>query len=91
MAREIASELVGLVARELKLDPASIAPDTPLFEEGLELDSFAVVDLVTRLENHFDVRLSDEDFSPENFVNLRTLADVIAGYVSPAPSAATGA
>lgn len=81
MKRDVAEELVGLVVRELKLDPASVSPDTPLLEGGLELDSFAVVDLVTRLEDHFGVRLSDTDFSPENFADLRTLAGVVQGHI----------
>ena len=50
MARNITDELVALVARELKIEEGSFGPDTPLFENGLELDSFAVVDLVTRVE-----------------------------------------
>lgn len=82
MSEDVVAELVTLVVRELKLDPARVDADTPLFEGGLELDSFAVVDLVARIEEHFDVRLSDTDFSPENFVDLKTLGGVVQGYRS---------
>ena len=82
MARNIRDELVALVARELKIEEGSFGPDTPLFENGLELDSFAVVDLVTRVETHFGIQLSDADFRPENFTDFKTLGGVVEGYVS---------
>lgn len=82
MARDIVDDLVALVARELKIDPESFGPETPLFENGLELDSFAVVDLVTRVETHFGIQLSDADFRPENFTDFKTLGGVVEGYVT---------
>lgn len=77
MARDVTAELIDLVVRELGLDPSGIGPDTKLFDGGLELDSFAVVDLVTRIEAHFGFRLSDDDFRPENFADFRTLGGVV--------------
>lgn len=85
MTRNITDELVQLVARELKIDPGTFGPETPIFEGGLELDSFAVVDLVTRIEAHFEVQLSDDDFRPENFADFKTLGGVVAGYVTGTP------
>lgn len=82
MTDDITVELVKLVIRELAIDPARIGPDTPLFEGGLELDSFAVVDLVMRIETHFGVQFSDADFLPETFADFRTLGAVVAGYVA---------
>lgn len=86
MVRNIVTELLELVTRELKIDPASVGPtgvgpDTRLFEGGLELDSFAVVDLVTRIETYFGVQLSDTDFQPENFTDFQTLGSVVQRYV----------
>ena len=83
MTRDITSELVALAVRELKLDAAQVTPATPLFEGGLELDSFAVVDLVTRIEGHFGIQLADTDFHPENFTDLATLAALVARAHSP--------
>ena len=77
----ITDELVSLIGRELKVDLAGFGPATPVFEGGLELDSFAVVDLITRVETHFGIQLSDDDLRPENFVDLRTLGGLVQGYV----------
>jgi acyl carrier protein len=86
---DIVDDLVDLVVRELQLDPEAVGPDTKLFEGGLELDSFAVVDLVTRVESHFDVRVPDAEFSPENFETMRTLAGLVERARAAAVSGAT--
>lgn len=82
MTTSVTQDLIALITRELKLGSTAIAPDTPIFENGLDLDSFAVVDLVSRIESHFGFQLGDEDFMPENFVDVQTLATVVARYVA---------
>lgn len=82
MTSSVTDELIALITRELKLGSVQITPATPIFEDGLDLDSFAVVDLVSRIESHFGFQLGDEDFMPENFADIRTLANVVARYVA---------
>jgi acyl carrier protein len=82
MTDAVTEDLIALIVRELKIDAARVTPETPLFEGGLELDSFAVVDLVGRIESRFGFYLSDTDFSPENFADVRTLGRVVASYVA---------
>lgn len=81
MTTKVIDDLAALIVRELKIDPADIKPETPLFEGGLELDSFAVVDLISRVEAQFDIQLADADFRAENFTDIGTLSGVIASYV----------
>ncbi|MEM9385249.1 MAG: phosphopantetheine-binding protein [Pseudomonadota bacterium] len=68
-----------LIAEELDvpLSAEQIEADTPLFNGGLNLDSFAVVELVTLLEDHFDFEFIEDDLKPDSFVDVRTLAGVI--------------
>ncbi|MBD3763938.1 MAG: acyl carrier protein [Rhodobacterales bacterium] len=82
MTNQVTEDLMALIVREMKIDPASINATTPLFEGGLELDSFAVVDLVSRIENRFGFQLADADFRPENFADIQTLGGVVARYIS---------
>lgn len=82
MNTSVTNDLIALIVRELKIDAAQVAPALPFFEGGLELDSFAVVDLVSRIEAHFGFQLADADFRPENFVDVQTLGGVIARYVA---------
>ncbi len=81
MTNSVTENLIALIVRELKWTGAEITPTTPFFENGLELDSFAVVDLVSRIENHFGFHLADTDFSPENFTDIQTLSNVVARYI----------
>lgn len=77
---DVIQELKDLLVEGLALDAAAVEPDTPLFEGGLELDSFATVEIVTRIETHFDLQLDDDDFAPDNFKSLRTLAAIVQKY-----------
>jgi len=81
MARDIIPDLIKVLTRDLKVDAADVGPDTPLFEGGLDLDSFAVVEMVTKVETHFGIQVADGDFLPENFTNVKTLAGVVEKYL----------
>lgn len=82
MTDPIVTKLIELATTGLdpRPDPALLAANTPLFEGGLGLDSFAVVELVSLIEQHFDIEFSDADFVPENFADLATLGSVVARY-----------
>lgn len=62
---------------EVEADPDSIDGDTPLFEGGLGLDSFAIVDMIMVIEDRFGVTLSDEDLTVENFDSLQAISALI--------------
>lgn len=82
MNTSITDDLIALIVRELKITTIQITPTTPLFENGLDLDSFAIVDLVSRMESHFGFQLQDDDFMPDNFVDIQKLSDLVARYVA---------
>jgi len=81
MARDVVQELIQVLTQNLKLDSSAVSAETPLFEGGLELDSFAVVELVTKFETHFEIQLGDDDFVPESFADVKTLAGVVEKYL----------
>lgn len=82
MTNTIIDKVIGLMERDLKVDRARIEPDTPLFEGGLELDSFAAVELISSIESEFGIQFSDNDFKPENFADLRTVSGVVEKYLA---------
>jgi acyl carrier protein len=53
---------------------ASIEASTPLFGGLPELDSLAVLELVTAIEDEFDITIDDEEFSGDIFETLGSLA-----------------
>jgi acyl carrier protein len=54
-------------ARKRKLDDL-----VPLLESGI-IDSLGVLDLVGFLEQEFDVKINDDDLTPENFGNIERM------------------
>jgi len=64
---------VLIEALELRQSPDGLRPDTPLFGELPELDSFGVVALVAALEERFDITIDDDEFGAELFETLGTL------------------
>ena len=83
MAESVIDGLKHIIAEELdvNLDPQEIDENAPLFEEGIGLDSIAIMDFILLIEERFGFQFSDAELSPELFRNLRTLADFIATRV----------
>jgi acyl carrier protein len=50
---------------------------TPLFGSMPELDSLAVVELATSLEEHFGFEIDESEFSGEIFETVGTLAEFV--------------
>src|SRR6201995_4413960 len=76
-------EVAGLIVQALNLDVAAgdIAPDAPLYGEGLGLDSIDILEiaLVVSKQYGFQLRSDDED-NVRIFESLRSLADHIARH-----------
>ena len=56
---------------------ATLNASTPLFGSMPELDSFAVVELATSLEEQFGFEIDDSDFTGEIFETVGTLAEFV--------------
>lgn len=74
-------ELAGLICTELNLDvqAADIAPEAPLYGEGLGLDSIDILELALVVSRRYGVRLrSDHEDNTVIFASLSNLARFIA-------------
>ena len=83
MRQTILDVMKGIINNDLeaRITDIKLTAQTPFFEGGLELDSFAVVELISHIEERYDIEFSDADFLPENFKDLDTFAAVVQGYV----------
>jgi methoxymalonate biosynthesis acyl carrier protein len=54
-----------------------VSPDEPLIENGV-LTSLQTVELVTFLEERFDIMVEDEEFDEENFGSVEAIASLVA-------------
>jgi acyl carrier protein len=73
------SEVKELLATGLRLDvsPAEISDDSPIFGEGLGLDSIDALELVVLVEERFHVSIPDEDVGRRAFASVNALVDFI--------------
>lgn len=75
---EVAELIVS--ALNLEMDPAEIAPDAPLFGDGLGLDSIDVLEIALVISKRYGFQLrSDNEDNVRIFSSLRALATHIAG------------
>lgn len=74
-------EIKNILAQVLQLGPtaAEFTADTPLLGSLPELDSQAVVSLVTALEDEYDFIVDDDEISADTFATLGTLAAFVEG------------
>jgi acyl carrier protein len=73
------AEVKELLARGLKLDlaPTDIPDDSPIFGEGLGLDSIDALELVVLVEERFRVSIPDEDVGRRAFASVNALVEFI--------------
>ena len=73
-------QLKGEIIEQLNLaevKPEEINPDSPLFGEGLGLDSIDALELIVLLEKHYGIKIEDPKDGKTIFQSLRTMAEYI--------------
>jgi len=80
MTTTIVNQLKTVIAQELdvNLKEEEIDETVSLFEDGLGLDSIAIVELIALTEKRFNIEFFDSELNLESFSNLNVLADCIA-------------
>ena len=68
--RDVSEKIVAALADYLKRDPSAIQPDHHL-RDDLGLDSMAVIELLYKIEETFDLQIPDQDL-----VGLSTVSAV---------------
>jgi acyl carrier protein len=76
------SEIKQAIVRSLRLPITAeeIGDDTPLFGEGLGLDSIDVLELVLEIERSFGVPIHDEQTGMKALRSVNTIADFITSH-----------
>ena len=68
------------IIEELNLEdiqPDDIQDDTPLFVEGLGLDSIDALELVVLLEKYYGVKIKDAETGKEALYSIQTMANFV--------------
>jgi acyl carrier protein len=82
MSEQLINELKELIIEGLHLEdvkPDDIELDTPLFGDGLGLDSIDALEISVLLDRKYGVKISSgDDRNPEIYASLQALADFVA-------------
>jgi len=72
-------DVKNMLSRSLQLGSRgdSLTMDSPLLGALPELDSMAVVSILTALEEHFGVTVDDDEISAETFATLGSLVGFV--------------
>jgi acyl carrier protein len=78
-ARALRTEVKELLATGLRLDlaPSDIPDDSPIFGDGLGLDSIDALELVVLVEERFHVSIPDEEVGRQAFASVSALVEFI--------------
>ncbi|HEY7070355.1 MAG TPA: acyl carrier protein [Acidimicrobiales bacterium] len=84
MSEPVMDAVKDVLGKTLDIEDRVAAMDasTPLFGELPELDSLAVVELATALEDRFDITIDDDNFSGEMFETLGSLTEFVQDELS---------
>ena len=77
---QITEQLRQIITTHLDVEVSidDISAETQLMGEGLALDSIAIIELITSVEDTFNVQLSEDDLDMEKFSTINSLAQLIA-------------
>jgi acyl carrier protein len=83
MSETLMNQLKTIIAEKLdvNLKAEEIDETASLFEDGLGLDSIAIVEFIALIEKHFNIQFADVELNTESFSNLKVLADFVASKV----------
>ena len=81
---DVEREVLRLLDEVLSLNgrTAGFTRDTPLLGAIPELDSMAVVALITGLEEQFGMAVDDDDLAGSTFATVGSLADFVAARLT---------
>ena len=83
MSDKLTAEVARLIVQALNLEVAAtdIAPDQPLYGEGLGLDSIDILEIALVVSKQYGVQLrADSEENARIFGSLRQLVDYIAAH-----------
>jgi acyl carrier protein len=75
MAADVQPRIVAIV-QKIARKPVDVGPDDSLFDSGL-LDSFALPDMVSAIEDEFGIKVPDSDLTPRKFESIASIGRYI--------------
>ena len=91
-SEQLQDKIKHLIVDRLQLDgvkPEEIEAETPLFDEGLGLDSVDALELVLGLEQEFGLKIEAPEMGKDTLQTVRAIAEFVIGKLERARPAET--
>ena len=79
LIEKLKSEIIEALNLE-DLEPEDLDKDSPLFGDGLGLDSIDALELIVILEKNYGIKLEDPKEGKKVFYSVQTMADYILAH-----------
>ncbi|MBF0633828.1 MAG: acyl carrier protein [Nitrospinae bacterium] len=84
--RQQIKEMIVEVLNLEGMAPDGIADETPLFGEGLGLDSIDALELIVEIEKRFGTKIANRDIAATALASVNSIAAFIAASKGEAPA-----
>ena len=76
---EVKDRLKGFIVNDLdaNISITDIGDDVSLYDDGLGLDSIAIINLIVLVEKKFDMNFEENEISASLFSNINSLASFV--------------
>ena len=83
--QNVKSRLKEIIASDLDANISidDIRDDISLYDEGLGLDSIAIINLIVLIENKFDMSFDENEINSSLFSSIDSLAEFIHSKIAP--------
>lgn len=81
---EVKVKLKEIIVNDLEINvrPGDIQEDVSLYDEGLGLDSIAIINLIVAIEKKFSISFEENEISSHLFSSLNNLAEFVDSKVN---------
>jgi acyl carrier protein len=79
LIQKLKAEIIEVLNLE-EMEPGDIDTDSPLFGEGLGLDSIDALELIVLLEKNYGIKIEDPKDGRKIFFSVRTMAEYITEH-----------
>lgn len=82
MSVTVRQQIKRLIVEELDFPtPIDLDETTLLFKGGVEMDSFAAIELISLIEMHFDIEFEVTDIRPDHFRDIDAIGRLVETYL----------
>lgn len=77
---ELTNQVIDVIFQALNLkhvDRSTVVESTPITQNGLNLDSVDILEIIVQLEHHFGIKMNENESYVDHFKNIGTIVSFV--------------